>query len=287
MEVSFMNATLASCHQGHLDINTMCTIEDDHTMSSGELLPPAVKMEHHGMPQRATLLQSNAGPIKPQRRIRREIANQNEQRRIQRINHGFEQLREFIPHVSREKLSKAAILQHAVDYVKNLQDITARLQHENRHLKRYLSTRNETAPPASRAYTYADKEKSQSNETDPSVCRQLAQESSNSVFQVGTSMAVPAPTLEDLQYQELDTETETHGELANRRAYEARAMRQMVAEDLLKGDGRIKRADIDCDKRRVFLQDSSRGAPMHLAAGFNLETLMEATKQSQSSYDQL
>eukprot|EP00128_Syssomonas_multiformis_P003004 Colp12_sorted_trinity150504_noHs@27826 len=252
MEVSFMNATLASCHQGHLDINTMCTIEDDHTMSSGELLPPAVKMEHHGMPQRATLLQSNAGPIKPQRRIRREIANQNEQRRIQRINHGFEQLREFIPHVSREKLSKAAILQHAVDYVKNLQDITARLQHENRHLK-----------------------------------RQLAQESSNSVFQVGTSMAVPAPTLEDLQYQELDTETETHGELANRRAYEARAMRQMVAEDLLKGDGRIKRADIDCDKRRVFLQDSSRGAPMHLAAGFNLETLMEATKQSQSSYDQL
>uniref|UniRef100_A0AAY4BS05 BHLH domain-containing protein n=1 Tax=Denticeps clupeoides TaxID=299321 RepID=A0AAY4BS05_9TELE len=41
-----------------------------------------------------------------ERRIRREIANSNERRRMQSINAGFQSLKTLIPHSDGEKLSK-------------------------------------------------------------------------------------------------------------------------------------------------------------------------------------
>lgn len=41
-----------------------------------------------------------------ERKLRREIANSNERRRMQSINSGFQALRLLIPHSEGEKLSK-------------------------------------------------------------------------------------------------------------------------------------------------------------------------------------
>jgi transcription factor AP-4 len=44
-----------------------------------------------------------------EKRMRREIANSNERRRMQSINAGFQNLRTLIPHHEGEKLSKVNI----------------------------------------------------------------------------------------------------------------------------------------------------------------------------------
>lgn len=44
-----------------------------------------------------------------ERRIRREIANSNERRRMQSINAGFQSLKTLIPHSDGEKLSKVGL----------------------------------------------------------------------------------------------------------------------------------------------------------------------------------
>nr|CAI5859067.1 unnamed protein product [Callosobruchus analis] len=43
-----------------------------------------------------------------EKRIRREIANSNERRRMQSINNGFQSLRSLLPHHEGEKLSKVS-----------------------------------------------------------------------------------------------------------------------------------------------------------------------------------
>lgn len=45
-----------------------------------------------------------------EKRMRREIANSNERRRMQSINAGFQSLRSLLPHHEGEKLSKVCIL---------------------------------------------------------------------------------------------------------------------------------------------------------------------------------
>uniref|UniRef100_A0A182YHB0 Uncharacterized protein n=1 Tax=Anopheles stephensi TaxID=30069 RepID=A0A182YHB0_ANOST len=47
---------------------------------------------------------------KDEKRMRREIANSNERRRMQSINAGFQSLRQMLPHHEGEKLSKLARL---------------------------------------------------------------------------------------------------------------------------------------------------------------------------------
>ncbi|CAH0386163.1 unnamed protein product [Bemisia tabaci] len=44
-----------------------------------------------------------------EKRIRREIANSNERRRMQSINAGFQSLRTLLPHHEGEKLSKKVV----------------------------------------------------------------------------------------------------------------------------------------------------------------------------------
>lgn len=48
--------------------------------------------------------------MEQERRMRREIANSNERRRMQSINAGFQSLRTLLPHHEGEKLSKVKVV---------------------------------------------------------------------------------------------------------------------------------------------------------------------------------
>ncbi|XP_039265007.2 uncharacterized protein LOC120340726 [Styela clava] len=71
-----------------------------------------------------------------ERRIRREIANSNERRRMQSINAGFKSLKTILPHTEGEKLSKAAILQQTSEYITQLESDKLKLIHQNEKLRR-------------------------------------------------------------------------------------------------------------------------------------------------------
>ncbi|KAH9373437.1 hypothetical protein HPB48_009482 [Haemaphysalis longicornis] len=53
--------------------------------------------------------------MEQEKRIRREIANSNERRRMQSINAGFQSLRTLLPHHDGEKLSKVRALSSPSD----------------------------------------------------------------------------------------------------------------------------------------------------------------------------
>lgn len=79
------------------------------------------------------------GPnMEAEKRIRREIANSNERRRMQSINAGFQSLRTLLPHHEGEKLSKAAILQQTAEYIYNLEQEKTRLLSQNSQLMRQV-----------------------------------------------------------------------------------------------------------------------------------------------------
>merc|ERR1711860_51995 len=78
------------------------------------------------------------GDVDSERRVRREIANSNERRRMQSINAGFQSLRTLLPHHEGEKLSKAAILQQTTEYIYQLEQEKSRLVAQNCHLKRLV-----------------------------------------------------------------------------------------------------------------------------------------------------
>ncbi|EFA02027.2 transcription factor AP-4 [Tribolium castaneum] len=77
--------------------------------------------------------------MEAEKRIRREIANSNERRRMQSINNGFQSLRSLLPHHEGEKLSKAAILQQTAEYIYSLEQEKTRLLSQNCQLKRLVS----------------------------------------------------------------------------------------------------------------------------------------------------
>ncbi|CAH8570994.1 unnamed protein product [Heterobilharzia americana] len=61
------------------------------------------------------------GHFDQEKRVRREIANSNERRRMQSINAGFDSLRILLPTISDgEKMSKATILQLTAKYINTL-----------------------------------------------------------------------------------------------------------------------------------------------------------------------
>lgn len=70
-----------------------------------------------------------------EKRVRREIANSNERRRMQSINTGFQSLKILIPHSCGEKLSKACILQRAADHIKTLENEKLKLQSQNEQFR--------------------------------------------------------------------------------------------------------------------------------------------------------
>ena len=88
-----------------------------------------------------SLIPSNSGlsmekQREEERRVRRQIANSNERRRMQSINNGFMSLRTIIPDGHDEKLSKAAVLQQTAAYVRQLEKDKLNLIAEIDRLKR-------------------------------------------------------------------------------------------------------------------------------------------------------
>lgn len=86
-----------------------------------------------------------------ERRIRREIANSNERRRMQSINAGFHSLKTLLPHADGEKLSKAAILQQTADYIYTLEQEKTQLLAQNNQLKRFIQEFTGSSPKRKRA----------------------------------------------------------------------------------------------------------------------------------------
>ncbi|KAL7301645.1 hypothetical protein TKK_0005652 [Trichogramma kaykai] len=76
--------------------------------------------------------------MEQEKRMRREIANSNERRRMQSINAGFQSLRTLLPHHEGEKLSKAAILQQTAEYIYQLEQQKTQLLSQNLQLKRLV-----------------------------------------------------------------------------------------------------------------------------------------------------
>ncbi|GAB6027292.1 Transcription factor AP-4 (Activating enhancer binding protein 4) [Chamberlinius hualienensis] len=81
--------------------------------------------------------------MEQERRIRREIANSNERRRMQSINAGFQSLRALLPHHEGEKLSKAAILQQTTQYIYQMEQEKTSLLNQNCQLKRLVNQQNQ------------------------------------------------------------------------------------------------------------------------------------------------
>ncbi|CAG2208145.1 TFAP4 [Mytilus edulis] len=90
------------------------------------------------------------GHLESEKKVRREIANSNERRRMQSINAGFQSLKTLIPHSDGEKLSKAAILQHTADFIQNLKREKDRLESENSQLQKMLTGSAYGSPPRKR-----------------------------------------------------------------------------------------------------------------------------------------
>ncbi|XP_075152670.1 transcription factor cropped isoform X2 [Haematobia irritans] len=80
----------------------------------------------------------NKTTLDNEKRMRREIANSNERRRMQSINAGFQNLRSLLPRHEGEKLSKAAILQQTSQYICDLETQKTQLLAQNSQLKRQL-----------------------------------------------------------------------------------------------------------------------------------------------------
>ncbi|KAG5889557.1 hypothetical protein JTB14_018542 [Gonioctena quinquepunctata] len=96
-----------------------------------DILNQYCRINKGGEPPTATMEQ--------EKRIRREIANSNERRRMQSINNGFQSLRSLLPHHEGEKLSKAAILQQTAEYIYSLEQEKTRLLSQNCQLKRLVN----------------------------------------------------------------------------------------------------------------------------------------------------
>lgn len=70
-----------------------------------------------------------------EKKTRREIANSNERRRMQSINTGFMRLKALVPSISKEKVSKATILQQTGEYIE-------KLEREKKQLKALLKSKD-------------------------------------------------------------------------------------------------------------------------------------------------
>ncbi|CAH2076231.1 unnamed protein product, partial [Iphiclides podalirius] len=112
--------------------NDVCLLEiEDYNLYEEEASDHAfARSEKHSMGSKT---------MEAEKRIRREIANSNERRRMQSINAGFQALRTLLPRHEGEKLSKAAILQQTAEYIYSLEQEKTRLLSQNCQLKRLLN----------------------------------------------------------------------------------------------------------------------------------------------------
>uniref|UniRef100_A0A0K0F8J8 Transcription factor AP-4 (inferred by orthology to a human protein) n=1 Tax=Strongyloides venezuelensis TaxID=75913 RepID=A0A0K0F8J8_STRVS len=121
-------------------INQINDFEDDENSSQGNSRSHSVRSGSGGNGSSTPNTPSGNGSNESNevtlsdRRMRREIANCNERRRMQSINDGFQSLRALLPRKYGEKMSKASILQQTAELIHNLQAEKDRLAQENETL---------------------------------------------------------------------------------------------------------------------------------------------------------
>ncbi|XP_077841654.1 transcription factor AP-4 isoform X1 [Macaca mulatta] len=148
------NCCLCSLARSPAPWRTRPALTRSHAPASSHALFPLAAFSPHWL-----LLQQGLAniPLTPEtqrdqeRRIRREIANSNERRRMQSINAGFQSLKTLIPHTDGEKLSKAAILQQTAEYIFSLEQEKTRLLQQNTQLKRFIQELSGSSPKRRRA----------------------------------------------------------------------------------------------------------------------------------------
>eukprot|EP00795_Rhopilema_esculentum_P000335 gene335-9994_t len=74
-----------------------------------------------------------------EKKVKREVANSNERRRMQNINNGFQDLKAIVCGDDDGKISKAGVLRRAIDHLNVLEEYNNLLIQQNRNLKRLLS----------------------------------------------------------------------------------------------------------------------------------------------------
>jgi len=106
-----------------------------------------------------------------ERKIKRAAANVNERRRMQNINCGFEALRAILNVENSSKLSKSAILRHAVEMLRNLMSENQQLRDQNQFMRNLYCNNNynsQTMPPLLQTPTSTrNHKKSESSEESP------------------------------------------------------------------------------------------------------------------------
>uniref|UniRef100_A0A0A9YD79 Transcription factor AP-4 n=1 Tax=Lygus hesperus TaxID=30085 RepID=A0A0A9YD79_LYGHE len=132
---------MASLREDKLRMDDMQTSYDEDIGSYCSLGGGADRSDSPPVPGGGVRIHGGPGGagMEQEKRIRREIANSNERRRMQSINAGFQSLRTLLPHHEGEKLSKAAILQQTAEYIYQLEQEKTRLLSQNCQLKRLLN----------------------------------------------------------------------------------------------------------------------------------------------------
>lgn len=112
--------------------------------ASAEYGPELGEIEGNSSPSHVS---SDPKHMENEKRLRREIANSNERRRMQSINTGFDQLKVLVPHQDGEKLSKASILLHTSNFIKSLLKEKSRLMCQNAQYRAMLQKLGVVLPP--------------------------------------------------------------------------------------------------------------------------------------------
>ncbi|KAF6210616.1 hypothetical protein GE061_013723 [Apolygus lucorum] len=99
---------MASLREDKLRMDDMQTSYDEDIGSYCSLGGGADRSDSPPVPGGGVRIHGGPGGagMEQEKRIRREIANSNERRRMQSINAGFQSLRTLLPHHEGEKLSK-------------------------------------------------------------------------------------------------------------------------------------------------------------------------------------
>eukprot|EP00063_Salmo_salar_P011447 XP_013986282.1 PREDICTED: transcription factor AP-4-like isoform X1 [Salmo salar] len=159
-----------------------------------------------------------------ERRIRREIANSNERRRMQSINSGFQSLKTLIPHSDGEKLSKvgpreerkgeklskAAILQQTAEYIFALEQEKTRLLQQNSQLKRFIQEFSGSSPKRRRGAEEKDEGIGSPDILEEEKTEDLRREMVELRQQLDKERSVRMMLEEHLRQEEVGAETHNH-----------------------------------------------------------------------------
>ncbi|XP_064636610.1 transcription factor AP-4-like [Lineus longissimus] len=207
------------------------------------------RLIHGGIGQDFLIKDSNRPEMEDERRVRREIANSNERRRMQSINAGFTSLRKIIPCTEGEKVSKAAILQQTVDYISDLEHEKTRLMAQTTQLKHLLSEVGRDSRDSDTSSQGSPPPKRKKRDTESS--------------DEGISLGFEDQTVEDLRKELIEIRLQLDRERRLRLALEER---NRSVEAKLYGDHRpyeeLILAHPAYRQKQVYFEDQPRPEPM-------------------------